>query len=68
MIAIDKKGRNNFVFGDSTLDQLMRVKKKDRKKAANTLALAFMEDPLSCWFFKDEDTRFCYLLNYLISE
>ncbi|MHA1200548.1 MAG: hypothetical protein ACTSQF_14605, partial [Candidatus Heimdallarchaeaceae archaeon] len=46
------------------MEQLIRVKRKDKKKAANTLALAFMEDPLSCWFFKEEETRLNYLLNY----
>ncbi len=48
------------------MNQLIRVNKKDNVRAADTLAKAFMKDPLSGWFFQDENTRYDYLLDYFI--
>ncbi len=50
--------------GVNALKQLILIKNKDKEKAADTLAKAFMNDPLSCWFFEDEETRYSYLLDY----
>jgi hypothetical protein len=43
---------------------LIRVEKKDLSKAAETISYAFMEDPLSIFFFPDESTRYQNLLIY----
>ena len=46
------------------MEDLVKVKKKDLSSASKTLALAFMKDPLCNKVFKDESTRFDYLLEY----
>ncbi len=47
-----------------TLSSLVSVKRVDIEKAAETLALAFMDDPLSNTVFQEEATRFHNLLTY----
>lgn len=46
------------------LSNLVSVKKVDIEKATETLALAFMDDPLSNTVFQEEATRFQNLLTY----
>lgn len=43
---------------------MISVKEANLLDAANTLALSFMKDPLSCWVFQEEDTRYNYLMYY----
>ena len=47
-----------------TLSSLVSVRRVDIEKAAETLALAFMDDPLSNTVFQEEATRFHNLLTY----
>jgi len=51
-------------FMEELLSSLVSVKKVDIKKAAETLALSFMDDPLSNSVFQKEATRFQNLLAY----
>ena len=46
------------------MEDLVKVRKKDLKLAAETLALAFMNDPLAKEIFKEETTRLASLREY----
>jgi len=49
------------------MKDIIKISRKQKVKAADTLALAFMEnDPLACWFYPNSNTRYRELLDYFL--
>ena len=42
------------------------LRKKEIRNAVETLASAFMKDPLCCWLFEEESSRYQYLQEYFL--